>query len=367
MVLLKYNTAERKTYEDDALMFKVKTLLRWFFLTALLFFPFMFYVPLYFDDNISRKEADVVIYGWGLNTSRSIPLYVIPDNDTALITSSQLCSGPLLLLVVICSAVSHTSERETIRETWGNYSSSNYQLAFLLGTTDNATLQEAVEEESRVHKDVIQENFVDSYNNLTLKSVAMLKYVKNHCENVEFIFKCDDDMFVYLPNLLTLIKVVKEEKLKNVLLGKVICGAKPILEVSSKWYTPRYMYHEKVYPRYLSGTGYLMDRQTAVQLYKAALDIPYLHLEDVFITGLCARKAKIKPLQHSGFTYQTRALDPCLYLKNENVITSHRVTVDNMRQLWTGLTNGTSCGVGKSVKKTKMEVAKSIMSKKPRC
>lgn len=45
------------------------------------------------------------------------------------------------------------------------------------------------------------------------------------------------------------------------------------------------MYHEKVYPRYLSGTGYLMDRQTAVQLYKAALDIPYLHLEDVFITG----------------------------------------------------------------------------------
>lgn len=73
--------------------------------------------------------------------SRSVPLYVIPDNDTALIMSSQLCAEPLLLLVVVCSAVNNTIERATIRETWGNFSSPFYKLAFLLGTTDNATMQ----------------------------------------------------------------------------------------------------------------------------------------------------------------------------------------------------------------------------------
>lgn len=45
------------------------------------------------------------------------------------------------------------------------------------------------------------------------------------------------------------------------------------------------MYQEKTYPHYLSGTGYLMSRDTVVHLYNAALEIPYLHLEDVFITG----------------------------------------------------------------------------------
>lgn len=29
--------------------------------------------------------------------------------------------------------------------------------------------------------DIIQENFVDSYNNLTLKSILMLKWVNNNC------------------------------------------------------------------------------------------------------------------------------------------------------------------------------------------
>ena len=57
-VLLKYNTSEKRTCEDDALMFKIKTLLRWFLLTALLFFPFMLYVPFYFDDGDSKKPGN---------------------------------------------------------------------------------------------------------------------------------------------------------------------------------------------------------------------------------------------------------------------------------------------------------------------
>ncbi|EEB10287.1 beta-1,3-galactosyltransferase, putative [Pediculus humanus corporis] len=370
-VLLKYNTSEKRTCEDDALMFKIKTLLRWFLLTALLFFPFMLYVPFYFDDGDSKKPGNAAIEGWGVDTSRSVSHYVTPDNDTSLIVSNELCSEPLLLLVIICSAVNNTLERMTIRKTWGNCSNPSYSLVFLLGTTENSTLQENVEEESNLHNDIIQENFLDSYNNLTLKSVMMLKFVKNRCKNVRYIFKCDDDMFVYLPNLLALIKVLDEKNVKNVLIGKLICGAKPILEVRSKWYAPRYLFSEKVYPNYLSGTGYLMDRHTALDLYEAALEIPYLHLEDVFITGLCARKAKIKPRHHSGFTYLTRPLDPCLYIKNENVITSHRVTTSNMTQLWTALNNGTKCFNGQNTHPLpiKLEFLKpsSSVGKKNRC
>lgn len=81
------------------------------------------------------------VHGWGLNTSRSTSLYISPNNDTILLFDSQLCSEPLLLLIIVCSAPNNTLERAVIRETWGNFSSPSYKVAFLLGITENSTLQ----------------------------------------------------------------------------------------------------------------------------------------------------------------------------------------------------------------------------------
>lgn len=36
--------------------------------------------------------------------------------------------------------------------------------------------------ESEVYGDIIQESFIDSYNNLTLKTIMMLKWVNNNCD-----------------------------------------------------------------------------------------------------------------------------------------------------------------------------------------
>ena len=45
------------------------------------------------------------------------------------------------------------------------------------------------------------------------------------------------------------------------------------------------MYDGKYYPNILSGSGYVMTRSVAECLYKASLMLPYLHLEDVLVTG----------------------------------------------------------------------------------
>ena len=45
------------------------------------------------------------------------------------------------------------------------------------------------------------------------------------------------------------------------------------------------MYNGKYYPKYLSGSGYVMTRSVAKCLYNATLMLPFLHLEDVLITG----------------------------------------------------------------------------------
>lgn len=96
------------------------------------------------------------------------------------------------------------------------------------------------------------------------------------------------------------------------------------------------MYAEKTYPNYLSGTGYVMSMHVASKLYQAALVTPLLHLEDVYITGLCARRAKIRPVNHPGFSYIPRKMDPCVL---RSAITTHKVNAANMYVIWVKLNN----------------------------
>lgn len=56
------------------------------------------------------------------------------------------------------------------------------------------------------------------------------------------------------------------------------------------------MYGARVYPRYLSGTGYVMSAPTVRALYTAALTTAYFHLEDIYITGKLLTDFVIKRL-----------------------------------------------------------------------
>lgn len=63
---------------------------------------------------------------------------------------------------------------------------SEYKVVFLLGLPNHdndSTIQNKIEEESEKYGDVIQEGFIDSYNNLTLKSIMMLKWINNNCND----------------------------------------------------------------------------------------------------------------------------------------------------------------------------------------
>lgn len=57
------------------------------------------------------------------------------------------------------------------------------RVVFLVGQTGNSTIQEQIVHERQTYDDMIQESFYDSYYNLTLKAVMMVKWVVNNgCE-----------------------------------------------------------------------------------------------------------------------------------------------------------------------------------------
>lgn len=90
-------------------------------------------------------------------------------------------------------------------------------------------------EENSQYNDIVQERFFDTYNNLTLKSVMMLKWVTSNCDKTKYLMKTDDDMFVNIPLLL---QTLHSRTQPETLLGSLICNAKPILDPKNKWYSP---------------------------------------------------------------------------------------------------------------------------------
>lgn len=219
--------------------------------------------------------------------------------------------------------------------------------------------------ESEVYGDIIQESFIDSYNNLTLKTIMMLKWVTNNCDGrVKYIMKCDDDTFVNVPNLLQVLLggtvplykasipfydrntvSVKSPKnrlveVRRLLTGFLFCEAKPITDTSSKWYSPNYMYNKEFYPNYLSGSGYLMNLDAAKLLYRTLLTTPIFHLEDVYLTGIVADRVKLHRYHHPLFFYSATK-DPCAL---RGMISQHQLGPGDLRSAYDFVTNGTYCG-----------------------
>ena len=54
---------------------------------------------------------------------------------------------------------------------------------------------------------------------------------------------------------------------------------------TAKWVCPKYIYDGNLYPNMLSGSAYVMTRSVAKCLFKATLMLPFVHLEDVMVTG----------------------------------------------------------------------------------
>ncbi|KAL8624648.1 hypothetical protein ACOMHN_045183 [Nucella lapillus] len=250
-----------------------------------------------------------------------------------LLNEPRACGPRTELVMVVITAINNTLDRQAVRDTWGsarNHTRQRVAVVFLVGSSLNPALQASLREESREHHDIIQEDFLDSYRNLSLKSVALLKWVTMFCNMSKYVLKTDDDMYVNVTNLLSALRRESQSH-STFVLGSVFTGAVPVQNKKSKWYTPLKQFNVSVYPRYVSGTAYSMTMSAAAKLYAATAQVPVFWLEDIYITGLCARKAGVKVYNHGGFSYQKRKLDGCLFRK---AISGHRYSAQEKRTIF---------------------------------
>ncbi|XP_071503337.1 beta-1,3-galactosyltransferase 1-like [Diadema antillarum] len=244
----------------------------------------------------------------------------------------------VFLLVLVHSAPKNFALRSLVRDTWGGVRAVDGKrivTLFLLGKTSDAILQRRVERESEEHRDLLKENFVDSYKHLTLKTIMGMKWAGNFCAHAGYVMKTDDDMFVGYESIVRYLSN-PEVPAENFMMGLVI-RSKPHRDPESKWYIPESLYPDRSYPPFCSGSGYILSGDLPSKIYETSLVTPYLPLEDVYI-GICVRKLGVMPVRHKEFNNYPVAYSFCRY---KSIFTTHlsSMSMTEKRQIWEDFTS----------------------------
>lgn len=278
---------------------------------------------------IITTTTEQEVHGWERTVPRDPTQYIEPFKDTTTIPGHKICpSHTITLAIIVTTQPSSFWQRKLIRETWGSSNITHVKIGFFVGSTTNSSIQIDVEHENEQFQDIIQEQLIDTYNNLTLKSILLLKWFIRYCRTAKFLMKCDADTFV---DVKLLVSQLAKYKPKRMLMGYLCVKCWVFRDVQSAWYVPNYLFANNTYPSFLLGYSYIMSMDVAIKLYDAALRTPIFYLEDVYITGICAKVAGVRPKQFPGSApYVHNIKKVCRSSRSM----CHPVWSDGMHRLW---------------------------------
>jgi hypothetical protein len=119
----------------------------------------------------------------------------------------------VFLLVYVHTAPDNYKRRLLIRETWAKKSMfTNIRLLFTMGESFSNKTNELLSLENNIYNDIIQEDFIDSYRNLTHKAIMAMKWISKYCKQAQFVLKVDDDIIVNTFAVLRHLKLLSDKK-----------------------------------------------------------------------------------------------------------------------------------------------------------
>jgi len=211
---------------------------------------------------------------------RNFTYLLNPSEQLCARTSSQ--SG-LFIIIMIPVKPSDSAHRYVIRNTWLSTTRYNNHInvrhVFMLGKTNQKGTQESLAEEQFVYGDLVQQDFKDSYNNLTLKSLMGFEWVTKYCSHADFILKVDADVFVNVNQLLKTVIPIKSYS--NSVRGLCTTWTRPMRY--SKWGLTKEEYRQEVLPPFCKGPRYLVPMKVAKAIVETAPNTPFIRLEDVYM------------------------------------------------------------------------------------
>lgn len=217
--------------------------------------------------------------------------------------------------------------RMMIRNTWGGITKLyNSIIFFFIAKSHHNEYNSLIEKEELIYNDIIQLSFYESYFNLTILTIWMVKWIISNCKFIFFI-KNDQDV---IPNLYLVFTYLNSKKHINCSYGilrvnETVCRNKRL-----KCYIPFESYIYKNLPNYIFGYFAVYNFKLLNFINKISLNTyPIIYKEDVHMGLLasksnysyCKLKYKIIHSSNNCLTYLTK--------NRKNVIAIHGVNLYN--------------------------------------
>lgn len=218
--------------------------------------------------------------------------YILNPLNSICKTNSK--DDKVFLLIYVHTAPDHFKRRVSIRETWAQRSLfTDTRIVFMMGTTDDLRVNEKVKLEYGVYQDIIQEDFHDSYKNLTYKGIMALKWTSKYCKNANYILKIDDDIlvnpFVLYKHLKTMDRLARP---KNSIICHKFTHMKVQRSPKNKWFVSKDEYKGNYFSKYCSGSAFILTNDLPKKMYVSSLHMKFFWVDDFYITGLLIRASK---------------------------------------------------------------------------
>ena len=223
--------------------------------------------------------------------------------DNVLKPKSCDAPGDIQMLVIITTVPSVRDIRDAMRQTWLSLTKNNtasVRYLFLLGSGWPSEQHAALRKENKQFGDILQDDYIDSYFNLSIKVLSGFKYSTTVCKRAKFIMRSADDNYVNLPNVMPILQK-DGKKLKDSMIGHCYPQGTGVLRVkSTKWAVTRNEWPADRYPPYCTGTTFIMTQKSTKKMYDAAQNVPYFVMEDVYF-GEVARQCGITIRNYANF------------------------------------------------------------------
>ncbi|NXH47171.1 B3GL1 acetylgalactosaminyltransferase, partial [Dicaeum eximium] len=311
--------------------------LKWIFLLLLVFSLItMWYITL--SSHAGRGHVDVLYF------YEFEPVHRQQRPFTLRARPSCAHARPFLVILV-ASSPRDVQARQAIRITWGSRESwwgQRILTLFLLGREaqrEDGAAALSVEDESILYGDIIRQDFVDTYDNLTLKTIMAFQWLSEFCSNARFFMKTDADVFINTPNLVKFLLQLNSSE--NVFTGYPLVENFAYRGFDRKRYISYEEYPFQHYPPYCSGLGYILDGKLALRVYELMGHVKPLKFEDVYV-GICLNILKVNitiPEDAEQFFLYKINFDVCKY---RHLIAVHGLTSNELVQFWQDLSSDTS-------------------------
>lgn len=223
--------------------------------------------------------------------NNSVPAPMDHHDLTYLLHPAAICDEKMDLVIVVHSATKNKARRDVLRFTIGRYANKaklKYKIFFVTGIPQegSSTLTVDLLREHTEFSDLLVMDVVDSYRNMTYKAVSWMKWLTEYCEQKpSYIVKLDDDALLKLPLLIDMLAPCLRSK-KGAICRQISCLVRP-KEPSLRYGKNMIKYDEypfRHYPPMCPGLMYLMPASFAERMLVATESVPFIWLDDVYVT-----------------------------------------------------------------------------------